>query len=121
MLTRTHSWAALTLGLGVIIGCQSRHNFQPDPQSGQAKAAGEPVVTASSLPASEKASSNLAPLGSIDQEELRNLLADFSRSHADKIKLSGWAGTPFLPVGDQFKPFFQEMSRSNKELAAELK
>jgi hypothetical protein len=109
---------AVVLVAGVVgagTSCQSRQGHQAEHRAGSGQAKGAPAASA---PARAADAGKAATIG---RAELRNLLAEMSRSHADKIRLSGWAGTPFLPVSAAFKPFFAEMSRANKELAAELK
>jgi hypothetical protein len=112
--------AAAVMAVGVAAGssCQSREHYQAEHRARTGEGAATEKVAASAPAANADGGKAAATIG---REELRNLLAEMSRSHADKIKLSGWAGTPFLPVGAAFKPFFADMSRSNKELAAELK
>jgi hypothetical protein len=57
----------------------------------------------------------------ISDADLRDILADLGKAHGEKIRLSDWAGSMFLPVEPAFKAFFQNMSRQNKELDGELK
>jgi len=104
--------AVVAAGLAGVLagGCQSRKDYQ-------AHHVNEKPEMAASAPATKPAEA----LSTIKAEDLRDLLADMEKAHEDKIRLSGWAGTPFLPVKGDFKPFFSEMSRQNKELSGELK
>ena len=110
------SWSVLGAGVvgvcvGIAVGCQSR--------IGVKAAATHPAAVATTTQSAAATASAWAT--GISATDLRDILADLAKAHADKIRLSGWAGTPFLPVNGAFKPFFQNMSKQNKELDAELK
>jgi hypothetical protein len=93
----------------LLAGCQTGAKSQPE----------EPP-SMSSTPSSSPPPATQPVAGTISPSDLRDALAELDKGHHDKMKLAFWVSTPFKSINPAFKPFYEEMGRSQKELAGEL-